>query len=134
MIFEFKGKIKPYVRMTQRGKYLKHQAQEYITSKKAIQLQAKMQMNRAGYEPIPKGKTFEIRCAFMLEKRVMSCDVDNLLKAVLDALEGIAFENDRHCIYAQASKEKGDKYGAIVIVERRTTLRHPIPPNAHSSE
>jgi len=36
MRFVLQGKVKPYVRMTRRGKYVSRQAQEYLTSKSKL--------------------------------------------------------------------------------------------------
>jgi len=78
--------------MTRRGKWGSPQAQEYLSSKAAIQMQLKEQMRgreRLGREPL------RVRVIFSVADRLHTKDLDNLLKAVMDACNGIVWDDDR---------------------------------------
>lgn len=108
--FIIKGRFKPYVRMTQRGKWVKPEAQEYLASKDRLGYDIAEQMRRRGLEMLP-GKTplwVEIRIAPALHNR----DLDNEAKAILDAMQGVVFPDDRWVDMLIASR--GDRYGAEV--------------------
>lgn len=94
MDFLIKGKFKPYVRMTQRGKWVNPQAQEYLSSKAGIGLQLKAQMNRAGWEMLPAKTPLTVHILIYHENGFHNRDLDNEIKALLDAAQGIAFHND----------------------------------------
>lgn len=53
---------------------------------------AKEVMN--GHAPISIADPIEVEMIFFRES-AHACDVDNLIKAVMDGLEGVVFENDR---------------------------------------
>lgn len=100
MNFVIKGEIKPYVRMTRRGKWTNPQAQEYLASKAAIQMQLKAQM--AGREPFGR-EPLSVRLWIRVSERLHTKDLDNQIKAVLDACNGIVWADDRwvDAIHAQ---------------------------------
>lgn len=92
MDFIINGEIKPYVRMTRRGKWGSPQAQEYLASKAEIQAQLKEQMcgrELLGREPL------RVRVIFSVADRLHTKDLDNQVKAILDACNGIVWEDDR---------------------------------------
>jgi crossover junction endodeoxyribonuclease RusA len=108
MIYTFiiKGRFKPYVRMTQRGKYVKPEAREYLASKDRIGYDIAEQMRQRGQEMLP-GQTplwVEIRISPALHNR----DLDNEAKALLDAMNGVVFPDDRWVDVLTASR--GSKY------------------------
>ena len=100
MNFVIKGEIKPYVRMTRRGKWSSPQAQEYLASKAAIQMQLKAQM--AGREPLGR-EPLSVRLWIRVSERLHTKDLDNQIKAILDACNGIVWADDRwvDAIHAQ---------------------------------
>jgi len=86
------GKIKPYTRMTQRGKFVEPQAQAYLASQERIRLQMINQV--WDYErPIIK-RGVPIRFHAVIMGYGHNCDVSNLMKALEDAAQGILFHND----------------------------------------
>jgi Holliday junction resolvase RusA-like endonuclease len=92
--FEIPGIIKPYVRMTRRGKWVDPEAREYLASKAAIAMQLRAQMAFNERNILPPQTA--LRC-YVLVQRVEAlhrCDLDNIVKAVLDSAQGIAFHND----------------------------------------
>ena len=90
------GRIKPYVRMTQKGKYVDPQAAEYLASKQALQLQMKTSMNADNYERFANGIPLLAYLSFHVpSSQGHRADLDNLIKAVLDAGNDILYEDDR---------------------------------------
>jgi Holliday junction resolvase RusA-like endonuclease len=104
MRFEITGEIKPYVRMTRRGKWGSPQAQEYLASKAAIGLQFKAQMR--GREMSVKTPLC-VAILFTVQERQHCKDLDNLIKAILDAGNGIAWGDDRWIDEIHALRRKG---------------------------
>ena len=105
--FTIEGPFKPYVRMTQRSMHVDPQAQEYLRSKLAIGLQLKQQMDGKTMIPrqVPIGTIVEIEHARGFHNR----DLDNELKAILDAAQGIVFCDDRWIDGAGAFRYRGDR-------------------------
>lgn len=92
--FVINGPIKPYVRMTQRGKFVKRDALEYLASKTAIRVQLPCQMEAHGVEMIPRGHPLDVTALFLFPGGFHNKDLDNLVKAVLDAMQSYVFEDD----------------------------------------
>jgi len=103
--FTLEGPFKPYVRMTQKGKWVKPQAQEYLASKEALQWQFRQQMK--GRFIIPRGISLgiDIRITPVSHRR----DIDNEAKALLDAAQGIVFEDDRWVDFLLVFRDRGDR-------------------------
>ena len=94
MRFLFQGKVKPYVRMTQRGKWIRKDAQAYLASKYDLAMQLREQMGENGWMPLdhtPMMVTIRIGQKIGLHR----CDIDNQAKACLDAANGIIWRDDR---------------------------------------
>jgi len=63
---------------------------------------------------IPKYIPIAIECIFFLkEKNFFKMDIDNLIKALLDAMQGIIFENDNQIIRLSAGKYISKELGII---------------------
>lgn len=86
------GPIKPYVRMTRRSMYVDDQAQEYLASKTALQTQLRAWMSLHEYEPLGREP---LRVEILFGWANHRQDLDNLAKAVLDACNGIVWDDDR---------------------------------------
>lgn len=82
------GRPVPAVRMTQRSKYVNKQAQRYLSYKEQIGWAA-----RAAKVKRLDGDVEVTAIAYLYGKR--EPDADNLAKAFLDALNGIAWGDDR---------------------------------------
>lgn len=88
--------IKPYVRMTQRGKYVNKQAQEYLTSKQILQVRMREKMQLAGYEMMPASEPLSVTIQVVAPvSQGHRADLDNIIKAVLDAGNDILYSDDR---------------------------------------
>ena len=91
--FRIEGRIKPYVRMTQRSKRVNPQAIEYISSQEALQLALRQQMREHGYKMLPGQTPVEVN--IFISPANHRRDLDNEAKAILDAMSGIVFPDDR---------------------------------------
>ena len=107
------GKIKPYVRMTQRSKWVNPQALEYLASKDAIRIQARSQM---ADEVMLPAKTPLYAVITICQPGIYRSDLDNIVKAIFDGLQGEAFKDDRYIVAIIASKKKTTEYQTTVII------------------
>jgi len=108
------GAVKPYVRMTQRGKWTNAQAHEYLASRMSLALQAKAQM--AGRAPLGR-VPLRVHITFAVSERMHTKDLDNLIKAVLDALNGVVWEDDRWVDEISAVRRLAKDDKTIIRVE-----------------
>lgn len=91
---KLKGPFKPYVRMTQRGKFVRPNARAYLDSKMRMQLQLKREMDNR--HPMLPGQTpLYVYILIGHSRGFHNRDLDNELKAILDAMQGIVFPDDR---------------------------------------
>lgn len=79
--------------MTRRGKWVSDDAQEYLASQEALASQLKQQMNARGWEMLPSKTPLAVELSIATDKVHIS-DLDNTLKAVLDAANKIVFADD----------------------------------------
>jgi len=95
--FDIAGAIvKPYVRMTQRGKYVKPQAREYLASKAALAEDIEKCMLAAGKSMLPEKTPFSVFVWITTPtSQGHRADLDNIFKAIMDACNGVAFPDDR---------------------------------------
>lgn len=113
------GKPIPYVRMTRRGKFVNPRAQAYLSSKDALALQmrAQMQQEPLGREPLRVVLRFKYTRGADHRR-----DLDNEVKAVLDAANGVVWEDDRWVDEIMAWRGDGAERDEIeMIVE---TMEH----------
>lgn len=103
--FQLMGKIKPMVRMTQASKHVDPQAQEYLASKDALQWQMKQQMAANGWGMIRRG--IRIGVTLTIQPARHNSDLDNIIKAVADAAQGIAYEDDRWIDHIRSERTQG---------------------------
>lgn len=82
------GRPVPAVRMTQKGKFVKPEAARYLEYKEKVGWIARF----GGIKKI--NGNIAVRCRFYVKGGHMP-DIDNLLKSILDSLNGIAWEDDR---------------------------------------
>lgn len=112
--FVLEGRVKPYVRMTRAGKFVRKQAREYLNSQMAIGLQLKSQM--AGREMFPRGVPLVVHISFHYAGGWHNRDLDNEIKAMLDAAQGVVFEDDRWIDVVQAGRHKAMRDGVRLAV------------------
>ena len=114
--------VVPYTRMTQRGKYVKPNALRYLASQKELKLLMSIaNHNREYYKMyyVPEKCPFGVQMTFYVN-RLHYCDLDNLLKAVMDAGNGILYKDDMWC----------DEFGKTkrVLIEGEPYVRLTIYP------
>ncbi|GAW28973.1 RusA family crossover junction endodeoxyribonuclease [Carboxydocella sp. ULO1] len=103
-IFEFEvpGRPVPAVRMTQRGKFVKQRAQQYIAYKELVTWYA----IKAGIKRINGPVAVEI-IIYLADKK--AGDWDNYGKAITDALNKVAYKDDRQIVDGRVIKRLCDK-------------------------
>ena len=110
--FILQGPIKPYVRMTRRGMWVDPQAQQYLASKDALARAMKSQMQAHGWDMLPEETPLLVNITISPAKH--NRDLDNEVKALLDAAQGIVFKNDCWVDAITAVRGPGDK-GRIIL-------------------
>lgn len=111
------GKPVPYMRMTQRGKFVKPEAKRYLASKDALALQMRAQM--AGRPPLGREPLIVHLEFWYTSGPDHRRDLDNEIKAVLDAGNGIVWEDDRWIDVIVASRHRAQvQDGVEIVVER----------------
>ncbi len=93
--FQIKGDIVPYVRMTRRGKFVLERPMRYMASQDAIRYQCIERMREQGWEMLPSQTRLFVKITVFPARKVHhKQDLDNILKAILDAMQGVVFSND----------------------------------------
>ena len=101
--------IKPYVRMTKRGKWVKPQAKEYLASKSNLQWKIKEAMQEHGYRMMPEKEPLYVSAIVLVHtSQGHRADLDNILKAILDACNGIVYPDDRWIDSIDIDRKIGD--------------------------
>lgn len=125
MEFIIPGKIKPYVRMTQRGKWINPQAREYLESKKAIAWIIAQQMRLNEWEMLPGQTPLTVSIEFEQPRALHRADLDNQVKAILDAAQGVVYQNDCWVDCIQASRRLGTHSRVTLRVEKNRPVEAP---------
>jgi len=113
------AEVVPYVRMTQRGKWVKPDAIRYMNSQREVKiLMSYAKHNRDDYEDwiVPEKCQFSVVVAFYV-KQAHRCDLDNLCKAILDAGQGVLYKDDRYAdkITAIRIKTESEPHVRLII-------------------
>lgn len=117
---EFRVEIEPMgaVRMTGRGKWVKPNAQRYLTYKKAIQSAISEQVivnhreptkNPVAvyitfFMPIPNSWSKRKKKLAPSVRHTKKPDIDNMVKGLFDSLNGIIWKDDNQVVICQAEK------------------------------
>jgi crossover junction endodeoxyribonuclease RusA len=109
------GRPVPAVRMTQRSKYANPQAQRYLVYKEQVSWQGRSRIKT----PLPKTTNASVSIQFYIHKG-QTPDIDNLIKSILDGLNGIAWQDDKQVVKVVAERlATADKKSERVEVEIR---------------
>lgn len=121
------GRPVPAARMTQRGKFVRPNAQRYMAYREEIALRARLAMQ--GQLPIAGAVVVTARFYVAdkarpilshTERRVRVGDVDNLTKAALDGCNGVIFDDDALVVEIHAYRmlvERGSDQRTEIEVE-----------------
>ena len=104
--------------MTQRGKFVKEEAQKYLASKGALAWQIKQQMVENGWEMFPPKTPLSV-CIFIGSKSMHNRDLDNSVKAILDACQGVVFENDNYVDRIMATRSRSSVWSIILVIDEK---------------
>jgi len=115
--FIIRGKIKPYVRMTQRSKWTSPQAREYLASKAAVGMQLRHQMNQNGAGMLPGQTPLSVHITIWEAGGFHNKDLDNQVKAIVDAAQGIVFPDDRWIDQITAERKRGEGYATEMRID-----------------
>jgi len=117
------------VRMTQRGKWVRTEAQRYLNYKAVIGYEARRVFRNPVDKPIRLKAVFTlgVPTSWTAKKTAAAYkgeipptvkpDADNLLKGLMDALNGIAWVDDKQVVEFTARKEYGPEAKITVEVE-----------------
>ena len=83
------------------------------------QLAGSLTLKLMAYMPIPASTSKRKHAAMVGEPHTKKPDADNIIKAVLDGLNGVAFKDDSmvYCIVASKTYQEDAEVGVIVTVE-----------------
>jgi len=117
------------VRMTGRGKYIKPNAQRYLTYKKLIQMHVISQVKRMELltgplevtvwftMPIPQSWSQKKKRESIGEWHCKKPDIDNLVKGLFDSLNGLIWTDDNQVAVVKSYKLYGESPQIEVYVE-----------------
>jgi len=88
-------RVIPAVRMTQRGKYVSPRAQAYLGNQESIAVSVREIMKRYHIKPFEADTRLGFMARFEHPKKWLRGDLNNLEKALEDALQGVVYTNDR---------------------------------------
>lgn len=103
------GRPVPAVRMTQRSKYKSEQAMRYLDYKNTVGWVALA----AGVKVI-KGPVKLTTIFYFANKKLP--DLDNLIKAISDGLNGLAWEDDRQVVRIEAERRQDKEERAEIEI------------------
>lgn len=119
MQFVLTGPIIPYVRMTQRGKWVNERAKEYLTNKDKLAWQFREQCPESLPDQAP------LMVIIVVETpKLHKGDLDNICKAILDAAQGIVFRNDCWIDSISIQRKRAKEYKAQVWIELMQETRN----------
>ena len=79
-------------------------------------LEGPLKMEIAALFPIPKSKSKKVQAAMRSKELLptVKCDVDNIAKIIMDALNKVAFDDDKQIVMLYCSKSYDDNPRVVV--------------------
>lgn len=116
MIFLIRGEIMPYVRTRRGGYRLDKYAARYKSQEASLKWLMQNAMQRS-IEPMLPGQTSLEVIINIHKKPLHHCDLDNLVKALLDAANKVVYPDDAWIDYIRAGRTlaEGDQYAIFEI-------------------
>ena len=97
----------PYVRMTRRGKHARPNARRYLAHQQDLAWE--MRRRLMGVAPLGR-EPLQVSITILTDGPAPhNCDLDNQVKAILDAAKGILFEDDRWVDRIVAERRGSDR-------------------------
>lgn len=117
MTLEFSVSGNPVPKQSFRyGRTSSHADARVVDWQNIVRVRAREAANLQGFEKIDPPAGVSVQITFTLaDKRKR--DIDNLCKAVLDALKGYLFEDDDQVVFLTAEKQAGNKPGIRVKLD-----------------
>jgi len=106
--------VNRYVRQGRGHTYLTKESKEFMKLASTLALQ---KARETGWEQIPAGDFFVMRIFFEFANRRFA-DPNNLLKVLIDAMEGVVFENDKWCLPVVDADITGRTYTTVEFDRR----------------
>jgi len=116
LYFELDFRITPYVRMTQKGKYVKPAALKYLANQNEIKAELIKLMTVLGAGILPGQTSICVRIQQEIFGAMNNHDVDNTAKALLDAMTGIVYPDDRWVDDLAIKRVRGTKDLTVIEV------------------
>ena len=114
--------IKPAVRMTQHGKFVDPQAQQYLNNKATLITLIRNQMQQKGYEMMPAQTPLSVAIrVYTHTSQGHKADLDNIVKAILDGCQGIVFKDDRWIDRIEATRMIGEVERLQLLISETET-------------
>ena len=120
LCFDIRGAIVPYVRMTQRGKFINQRAIAYLNNQAGLRTQFAQQMTGEPFDKTPLAVVIEL-----WERHLHTHDLDNTEKALLDAMRGVVFVDDRYVDSLVAMREStaGEEHAIVMVQELKESRK-----------
>jgi Holliday junction resolvase RusA-like endonuclease len=80
--------------MTRRGKWVNQRAKLYLASQEALAWQMKQTMSENDLPMLPERTPLQVSILITVSERLHCSDLDNQVKALIDAAQGVVFKND----------------------------------------
>lgn len=85
----------PYTRTTRRQQWVDERWRRYVNSRDHLRADVSVQMRQYGWRPYTTGEHLSISVKVLTgRENYNDVDADNILKGILDGLQGVAFPND----------------------------------------
>lgn len=104
-VFSVPGAVVPYTRMTQRSKFSSPKAMRYLAWKDGFGYALSQIMALQGWDMLLPDVALWVRVDYVLPaSKKRAFDLDNVIKSVLDAAQGVVFENDMAVDHIEAHR------------------------------
>jgi Holliday junction resolvase RusA-like endonuclease len=105
----------PYVRMTQRSKYVDDRAIAYQDWMAHFRIEIHKKLMKQNYPQLLKKQPMYAMIYFYEKKVRHNRDLDNMLKAVMDACQGVLFRNDMWFDQIETVRVASEDGPAVII-------------------
>jgi Holliday junction resolvase RusA-like endonuclease len=117
--------VVPAVRMTQKSKWVDSAAQAYLSNKQVLRWYMQQAMDAGDYRMYDKTP---LGCQILFKVvKLHGNDLDNMVKSVLDAAQGVVFTNDNYIDYIITERILAKEPAVLLFVwEDKTSLHYTV--------